>query len=259
MANNKTPRDYPWEANFREQMRRRRESQGLTQTDLARSLSRKGLPFHQQTIQRIESGERPIRLDEAYLIASKLDAPMETMLSAPDAEFGEIREAVERIRREVSGELSGGIIDTFDEWQEHLSGLDVAFDALLTSADGKPTPEVRWAAAWLIKAIRIDDALRELFRSMQSLTGDEIETGSDGIADHYRPLLSQDHALWQGLELDQNPVHLADLGPGAFELAQPWQRHPESSPEAEAMVVGFVASSLSEVEESEYVQHQAAR
>ncbi|WP_166788920.1 helix-turn-helix transcriptional regulator [Cryobacterium sp. TMT4-31] len=251
MANNKTPRDYPWEANFREQMRRRREAQGMTQTDLARGLSRKGLPFHQQTIQRIESGERPIRLDEAYLIANKLETPMDTMLSAPDTEFGEIRDAVERIRREVSGELNGGIIDVFDEWQGHLSALDVAFEALLARAAGEATAEVRWAAAWLIKAVRVDDALRALFKSMHCLAGDVVETGTDGIADHRRPLLAADYALWQGLQPDQNPVHLADLDPGAFELA---------SPEAAAsVVVQYVTASLSEFEESEHVQHQTAR
>ena len=48
-----------WERNFRQQMQRLREAQEMTQTDLARSLKAFGLPFHQQTIQRIESGEVP--------------------------------------------------------------------------------------------------------------------------------------------------------------------------------------------------------
>jgi transcriptional regulator with XRE-family HTH domain len=71
-----------WEHNFRERMARMREAKGMTQTDLARALKKGfGLPFHQQTIQRIESGERPIRLNEANLIAQTLEADLSTMMS----------------------------------------------------------------------------------------------------------------------------------------------------------------------------------
>lgn len=71
-----------WERNFRERLVRMREAKGINQTDLARVLrSDYGLPFHQQTIQRIESGERPIRLNEANLIAETLHADLFTMMS----------------------------------------------------------------------------------------------------------------------------------------------------------------------------------
>ena len=71
-----------WERNFRERMVRMREAKGMTQTDLARALKTDfGLPFHQQTIQRIESGERPVRLNEANLIAQTLHADLFTMMS----------------------------------------------------------------------------------------------------------------------------------------------------------------------------------
>jgi transcriptional regulator with XRE-family HTH domain len=71
-----------WERNFRERMVRMREAKGMTQTDLARTLKTDfGLPFHQQTIQRIESGERPVRLNEANLIAQTLHADLFTMMS----------------------------------------------------------------------------------------------------------------------------------------------------------------------------------
>jgi transcriptional regulator with XRE-family HTH domain len=71
-----------WERNFRERMLRMREAKNMTQTDLARILRADfGLAFHQQTIQRIEAGERPIRLNEANLIAQTLEADLDTMMS----------------------------------------------------------------------------------------------------------------------------------------------------------------------------------
>lgn len=71
-----------WERNFRERMVRMREAKGMTQTDLARMLKTDfGLPFHQQTIQRIESGERPVRLNEANLIAQTLNEDLFMMMS----------------------------------------------------------------------------------------------------------------------------------------------------------------------------------
>jgi transcriptional regulator with XRE-family HTH domain len=71
-----------WERNFRDRMIRMRKAKGMNQTDLARALRNDfGLPFHQQTIQRIESGERPIRLNEANLIAETLGAGLDVMMS----------------------------------------------------------------------------------------------------------------------------------------------------------------------------------
>jgi transcriptional regulator with XRE-family HTH domain len=71
-----------WERNFRERMIRLRESRDMTQTDLARVLRTDfGLPFHQQTIARIETGERPIRLNEANLIAQTFGVQLSVMMS----------------------------------------------------------------------------------------------------------------------------------------------------------------------------------
>lgn len=72
-----------WESNFRERMEKMRTAAGMTQTELARVLREQyGLPFHQATIQRIEAGERPVRLNEAHLIAHAFQADLETMTAA---------------------------------------------------------------------------------------------------------------------------------------------------------------------------------
>lgn len=69
-----------WEEDFRANMKKARESIGMTQTEMARQLKDIGLPFHQQTIQRVESGERPVRLDEAFAIAELLGLPLHELV-----------------------------------------------------------------------------------------------------------------------------------------------------------------------------------
>jgi len=44
----------------------------MSQTELARRIASYGLPFHQPTVQRVESGERPIRLNEAIVLCDIL-------------------------------------------------------------------------------------------------------------------------------------------------------------------------------------------
>lgn len=66
---------------FASQVRRRRELHGLSQSDLAvRLRDDYGLKFHQATIDRIEKGQRPCRLDEVYAIAEVLGTTVDDML-----------------------------------------------------------------------------------------------------------------------------------------------------------------------------------
>jgi transcriptional regulator with XRE-family HTH domain len=78
----------PWEQAFIETMVRTRRGRSWSQTELAQRLSAGGgLPFHQQTIQRIESGSRPLRLNEAVVIARVLDlGDLETAITPPTPE-----------------------------------------------------------------------------------------------------------------------------------------------------------------------------
>ncbi len=69
-----------WERNFRSRMAAMRETLMWTQTDLAKQLKENhGLPFHQATIARIEAGERPVRLDEAHIIAGVFGVDLAAM------------------------------------------------------------------------------------------------------------------------------------------------------------------------------------
>src|SRR5215207_6857 len=59
-----------YEERFAELLRQIRLDSGLSQTDVAEMATELGLPgMHQQTIQKIESKKRPIRLNEAEVLA----------------------------------------------------------------------------------------------------------------------------------------------------------------------------------------------
>jgi len=62
----------PWERTFVENVTRARKAADMSQTELGKRIATKGLPFHQQTVQRIENGSRPVRLNEAVVIAEVL-------------------------------------------------------------------------------------------------------------------------------------------------------------------------------------------
>lgn len=63
------------------QMRRRRALLDLSQAELAERVSRLGGSLYQQTIAKIESGQRAVRLQEADLIAQALGTTVSEMLT----------------------------------------------------------------------------------------------------------------------------------------------------------------------------------
>ncbi|MGW7706318.1 helix-turn-helix transcriptional regulator [Streptomyces sp. NPDC054771] len=79
------------EANFALRMKLLREARGLSQAEIATRLSRMGVAVPQQTIARIETGKRSLRLDEATAIARALNADLLDMVQDP-VEVGNARE-----------------------------------------------------------------------------------------------------------------------------------------------------------------------
>lgn len=83
---------------FATNLKRRREAQGITQTDLALRMRERGYPFHQQTIQRIEQVEdspRPVRLGEAIALSEILGTQLYVLTRPPDEfEIDQVMEAV---------------------------------------------------------------------------------------------------------------------------------------------------------------------
>lgn len=87
----------PWERLFADRMRLKREASGMSQTELARRLTERGLPFHQQQVQRIEIGNRPVRLNEALLLADLFSVPLNQWIEPNDADSLE-QEVVRTVR-----------------------------------------------------------------------------------------------------------------------------------------------------------------
>lgn len=129
----------PWERVFVGETIRLRTAAGMTQRDLSKVLrERFELPFHQQTVQRIEDGERPVRLNEAFAIASVLDSTVEQMTqqgqtaeamqSRIDWTTARMDETVFALERAV-GNLDSVIIGLRNELREDWQGyLDAAGD-----------------------------------------------------------------------------------------------------------------------------------
>ncbi|MFG2002319.1 helix-turn-helix transcriptional regulator [Spirillospora sp. NPDC048911] len=68
---------------FATNLRQHRERRGLSQAELARLMSEAGYPMHQQTIAKIESGSRPVRLAEAVQLARALDTTIDMLILSP--------------------------------------------------------------------------------------------------------------------------------------------------------------------------------
>jgi transcriptional regulator with XRE-family HTH domain len=72
---------------FVDRMLQLRKACGWTQTDLAKRMKQAGFPFHQQTVAKIENGERPVRLSESVALAGILGADLALMLGQSPSEL----------------------------------------------------------------------------------------------------------------------------------------------------------------------------
>lgn len=207
----------PWEDNFRQHVKLRRELLELTQTDLAKQMKRKGFAFHQQTIQRIENGDRPIRLDEAFMLAEILQSRISTMTSPPDAGLGSLVYAIDRLRHE-SAQMSEGLHELFaEDWFERFDELHGAFQEVFEQYSHESTPEVRVAAAWVIKAVWAFDALNDLLVFLNGISSESGVWREDvltkDIPSSLQWLEDDEADLWRLLDPTERPSYLADMDP----------------------------------------------
>lgn len=104
-----------WETTFVENMRMLRERRGVSQTEFARRANERGLSFHQPTVQRIERGERPLKLTESLVIAELLGSTIEQMMN------------------DVSLPFAYSMLERSASWHE----VEVEFERLRSSRDLK--------------------------------------------------------------------------------------------------------------------------
>jgi transcriptional regulator with XRE-family HTH domain len=88
------------EQRFAANLRLLRERQGMSQVKLAQEMVARGWPWRQQTVTRLENGQRMIRFGEATALAEILDTPLErfTRPVSEAVEVEKIRAASARLR-----------------------------------------------------------------------------------------------------------------------------------------------------------------
>lgn len=141
---------------FAREVRRLRELRGLSQTDLAAQLREQyGLKFHQATIDRLEKGVRPCRLDEVYALAEILGSTVDDMLadwSNADDAFRELTN-IGRRAHETEFRISMGI-------QQELAAVDGDRErvvaGLARSSDSSDGDRIR---AWAEEVLELLDTL----------------------------------------------------------------------------------------------------
>lgn len=72
-----------WEQLFVANLVRVRDECGWTQYQLSQRALQRGLLIHQTTLQRIETGERPVKLSEAIVLADLLGQTLDDMIKEP--------------------------------------------------------------------------------------------------------------------------------------------------------------------------------
>src|SRR5664279_107210 len=70
-----------------------RTQRGLSQGDMADLLRRQGIPWSQGTLSKVETGDRPIRLSEAPLVAHALGLELEELAAGKSRVAAALRRA----------------------------------------------------------------------------------------------------------------------------------------------------------------------
>ena len=217
VVTNRNP-DTPWESNFREEMKRIRQLLGWTQTDLANQVKNFGLPFHQQTIQRIEKGERPVRLDEAYAIAQCLESDLASMTAPGSLDTRSLIYAVSFLGRR-SENISVEIANWDSDLEDAVEQLAFELQERLSRHDGVGDFLASCAAAWLLKGLRALEAKRELFECLLEV-GLESNFASAGdmvvqsqVVTAFSWIENPDHETWRNLHRKDRPIFLDALPP----------------------------------------------
>lgn len=91
-----------------ERVRAIREGQGIPQQHLAMTMTvLKGHRWHQTTVGKVESGERPIKLSEAVAVAEILGVPLVSLVGevAPDADRGAAIRELLNVQRQIGARI----------------------------------------------------------------------------------------------------------------------------------------------------------
>lgn len=126
------------------QVRAIREKLGMTQAEVAREMSARGLVMRQSTIAKIEAAQRPVRVNEAVMLAAILRATVDDLLSEPGQR--DRLDALAAARAEER-ELLGQLLVAGHRLEEHRAAYASAEHALREAATRVEVIEARYAEA----------------------------------------------------------------------------------------------------------------
>lgn len=117
------------DAHFATNMERQREAAGFSRADLVRRLREDANwgTVHQTTITRIEKGERPVRLGEAFAIARALGVSFEHLVLDPDASNVVVRLGSETARLNQDYQY---LVRTVEHWRAIANTVELLISSV---------------------------------------------------------------------------------------------------------------------------------
>lgn len=138
------------EAAFRSAMVNARLAQGVSQTELARRLTDMGLPFRQQMIQRVETGDRAIRLNEAVALSRILGLSLDGAVTGDlDEPLGDAMEEFLRLKIYDVGTLAKSANVVRDRARDLSADIVRARHQFDVAAMGSDEPDVQTKIGYL--------------------------------------------------------------------------------------------------------------
>src|SRR5579859_7645640 len=126
------------------QARAYREKLGMTQAEVAREMSARGPAMRQSTIAKIEGGQRPVRVNEAVMLAAVLRVPLADLLAGPgQQDRGDALAAARDEEREMLGQL----LQAGRRFEEHRAAHAYAEQAMHEAAAHVELAQARYAEA----------------------------------------------------------------------------------------------------------------
>lgn len=160
-------------------MRSLRERKGMSQSALAAAMSERGIPWHQQTVGRIEGGQQQLRAAELVELAAVLKTSLDRLTwSSPEANATERVYAAGYSVRKSHEAVAAAV---------HRALADVSFaERLLAETADNPSPRVQEARADTVDRLEqfgVNDAIEEgVRRYNEGIGADEEERDSEDTA-----------------------------------------------------------------------------
>lgn len=169
-----------YERAFIVNVRKIREQRGMTQTELARLMSEEGFPFHQPTVQRLESGQRPLKFTEAFALANVLGADFSDLLRSMDLKFTYLS-LVEQARPDALHRYSKAALDTLNALISEHEDTDALLDTYLEavrSAESEPEAGLVGVINYKLQMmVGMREELRKLWSKFNNEEGAEGRCG----------------------------------------------------------------------------------